>query len=40
MNKAIKAMKYAGVTLADFRKLDRLGRMRLWIMVVATIEWS
>lgn len=39
MNKAIRAMRYAGVTLADFRKLSRPDRIRLWMMVVATVVW-
>jgi len=39
MNNAIKAMRYAGVSLAMFRKLNKQERILLWMMVVATCEW-
>lgn len=38
MNKAITAMKFAGLTLKDFRNKTRQERFFLWMMVVATVE--
>ncbi len=40
MNKAIKAIHYAGLTLADFRRLSKADRIFLWVMVVATCAWT
>lgn len=34
------AMRYAGVTRSHLRQHDKQGRLLLWMMIVATIEWS
>lgn len=40
MNKAIKLMHYAGMSLKDFRKLSKPDRAFLWMMVVANYQWK
>lgn len=40
MNKAIKAMRYAGLTLADFRKCKtKSERYLFWMLVVSNIHF-
>jgi len=38
MKQTILAMRFAGVTLSDFRKLSKADRVLLWIMVVMTCQ--
>lgn len=35
-----RKMRFAGVTLANFRKLDKKGRLLLWMYVTANKEWA
>jgi hypothetical protein len=40
MGTAIKAIRYAGLTLADFRGKSKSERSFMWMLVVANIEWD
>lgn len=40
MNKAIKAIRHAGLSLKDFRGKSKAERCYMWMLVVANIEWE